>query len=84
MAYYDDVMWPCVFADDNILVVEQYQERSPAGQEWIVAMDKLQGKSDAKQLLELNTDVADAADVRVRRGELVVGAKQQLWDIEYM
>ena len=77
-------MWPCAFADDNILVVDEYQERSPAGQEWIVAMDKLQGKSDAKQLLELNTDVADAADVRVRRGELVVGAKQQLWDIEYM
>ena len=77
-------MCPCAFADDNILVVDEYQERSPAGQEWIVAMDKLQGKSDAKQLLELNTDVADAADVRVRRGELVVGAKQQLWDIEYM
>ena len=67
-----------------MLIVDEYNEKSPSNQEWIVALDKMQSKNDAKTLLELDTDVDDAPDAKVRRGQLVVGAKQQLWNIEYL
>ena len=67
-----------------MLIVDEYHEKSPSHQEWIVALDKMQSKNDAKTLLELDTDVDDAPDAKVRRGQLVVGAKQQLWNIEYL
>ena len=66
-----------------MLTVDEYKEGNSASQEWVVAKDKLQSKTDANSIIELADENCEP-DAKCRKAELIVAAKHQLWDIDYM
>ena len=71
------------FSEGNVLTVAEFKEGDSASQEWVVAKDKLQSKNDANRVIELKDENCEP-EARCRQATLVVAAKHQLWDIEYM